>query len=254
MRHQTTGTQTPRVAALVLIVAATLAVGACGSDDDAATTAATTAASEVAAVEELPVAEATLPPGTYRTTVFKPSLTVQIPDDPETWLTLGPGQSENHVALGVIETEPLRQVRFGLHVMDAVADPEKGGRTQADAVDPPADFIDWLARHPRLRSQQPVKVEIGGVAGRQIDVTPASAPSRVPKECVDREIDCVPLFFDGGDDPPVYPLRTRLRFIGLDVGDQQVVVEQFSDPGDQFSRVLDLFDPALQSIRFTGEG
>jgi hypothetical protein len=254
MRNQMPGRNTPKVAAAALIAAIALALAACGSDDDAATTGATTATNEAAAVEELPVPEATLPAGRYETTVFTPSFTVQIPDDPSTWRTLGPGQSKNHVALGVIEEAPLEQVRFGLHVMDAVADPKKGARTEAEAVDPPADFIDWLADHPHLRAGRPVAVEIGGVRGRQIDVTPVSAPSRVPKECVDREIDCVPLFFDGGDDPPVYPVGTKLRFIGLDVGDEQVVIEQFSDPGNQFDRVIDQFEPALQSIRFTGQG
>jgi hypothetical protein len=256
MRKQTPGANTPKAAALVLIasVALALALAGCASDDDAATTAASTSTTEPAAVEELPVSEATLPAGSYETTVFKPSLTVRIPDDPETWRTLGPGQSKNHVALGVIEAEPLQQVRFGLHVMDAVADPKKGARTEAEAVDAPADFIDWLADHPHLRAEKPVEIRIGGARGRQIDVTPVSVPSRVPKECVDREIECVPLFFDGGDDPPVYPVGTRIRFIGLDVGNEQVVVEQFSDPGDQFDRVIDLFDPALQSITFTGQG
>lgn len=250
-----TTTSALRATSLALITTAGLALGACSSDDDGA--AKTGGGSATAAAKVTPLtetADTTLAPGRYETTAFVPKLTLDIPGAADsTWRTLGPGQSANHFGLTALAGEPIRQTSLGVHVMDAVADPRRGARTKADAVEPPDDFIAWLSRHPHLRSGDPVDVEVGGVSGRQIDVTPISRPERMPDECSEGGIDCVPLFFDQ-EEPIVYPLRSKVRFIGLDVGDQQVVVEEFSDPDDQFDRVMTLLDPVLQSISFESAG
>jgi hypothetical protein len=239
-----------RTQALITMLAAALAIGACGSDEGKPDRKAASAPPRQAAVRPLPeIADSPLSPGRYEAKVFRPGLTLELPED-TSWRLLGPGQSARHMGLEILAGEPIQLNTLGFHRMDWVADPRRGARTRADAVKAPADFIAWLQHHPHLDAGEPQDVEIAGVTGRMIDVTPTSPPKRVPDDCTEGGNAGVPLFFDQ-EEPIVYNVGAKLRFISLDVGDEPVVVEMFSFPGEQFDRVIALLDPVLQSVRFT---
>jgi hypothetical protein len=202
------------------MLTAALAIAACGSDDnkqpEQRAASATPAPAQVRPLPEY--ADTVLTPGRYETRVFHPGLTFDLPKD-TSWRLLGPGQSARHVGIEKLAGEGTEVNTLGFHRLDVVADPRRGARTRADAVKAPADFIAWLPHHPHLDAGKPQDVEIGGVTGRMIDVTPTSAPKRMPDDCVEGGYDCLPLFFDR-EEPIAYNIGARLRFISLDVGDQ----------------------------------
>jgi hypothetical protein len=238
-----------RTTLLITAVAATLALAGCGNDDEAANSAPASLAEQAKPLPE--TADSPVGPGRYEATVFKPGLTLEIPKD-TSWRTLGPGQSERHFGLELLAGEPIQANTLAFHRMDVVADPERGSRTRAQGVEAPRDFIEWLARHPHVDAGAPQPVEIGDVTGRMIDVTMATRPKRIPDFCKEGGFDCVPIFFDQ-EEPIAYNIGARLRFVSLDVGDEPVVVEMFSLPGEEFDRVIALLDPVLRSVRFTSE-
>ncbi len=243
-----------RTITLITAATAALALAACGSDDDDGSAAGGTSKPAAAGAAPKPLPEVpgeTLGSGAYMTSVFKPGLRLQIPKT-STWRLLDPGQSARHFGLEVLADAPIELTTLGFHRMDVVGDPKRGARTRRDAVKAPADFIRWLQRHPHLEAEKPQDVEIGGVTGRSIDFTVTSVPSRMPDECKEHGGDCVPLFFDQ-EEPIVYGVGARARFLSLDVGDAPVVVEMLGYPADQFDRVVGLLEPVLRSVRFTSE-
>jgi hypothetical protein len=232
--------------------AAAVAFGACGGSGDEPRAAAATAAATPAATRPLPeYADTILTPGRYQTPVFRPALSFELPKD-TSWRLLGPGQSARHVGIELLAGEDAKVNTLGFHRMDVVADPRKGARTRADAVKAPHDFITWLEQHPHLDASEPQALDIAGVTGRMIDVTPTSPAKRMPDDCAEGGYDCLPLFFDQ-DEPIAYNIGARLRFIQLDVGDQPVVVEEFSYPGEEFDHVIAQLEPVLRSARFQSE-
>lgn len=235
---------------LTTAIAAMLALSACGSENDPARSETAPSSAKPAVIEALPESSDTiLTPGRYQAKVFQPGLALTIPDD-STWKLLGPGQSKRHFGLTILDSrEGLNTL--GFHRMDVVVDPRRGARTRADGVAAPKDFVGWLAKHPHLDAGAPRDIEIGGVSGRAIDVTVTSAPKRVPDECSEGGSDCLALFFDQ-EEPIVYNIGAKMRFISLEVADTSVVVEIFSVPGDEFDRVEALLDPVLRSVRFEG--
>ncbi len=239
-----------RTPTLITCLAVAVALGACGSDDEPDRP---PAPAKAAAVKPLPTApDVELGAGRYEAKAFRPGLTMQLPKD-VTWRLLGPtGQTERHFGLEAIGQDYVKLNALAFHRFDVVADPKRGTRTRADAVKAPADFIDWLAHHPHLEASKPKDVEIAGVTGRSIDVEAVSTPKRMPDECRESGIDCLPLFYDG-DEPIIYNVGAKMRFISLDVGDEPVVVEMFAAPGDGFAQSVALMQPVLDSVRFTSE-
>jgi hypothetical protein len=238
-----------RTTAFITAVAAALAIAGCGDDDEAAKSAPAPTVAKISPLPEFP--DSPLNPGRYETEVFKPGMTLEIPQDTR-WRLLAPGQSERHFGLEILAGEPIQANTLGFHRMDVVADARRGSRSRADAVMAPADFIEWLQHHPHVDAGAPQPIQVGDVSGRMIDVTMASRPKRIPDFCREGGFDCVPIFYDE-EEPVAYNIGAKLRFASLAVGNEPVVVEMFSLPGEQFDHVVGLLDPVLKSVRFTSE-
>ncbi len=234
-----------------MLLTVALLVSACGSDSDNSNgerAATPTPTPESAAASPLPKATNTsVSAGRYSTTVFEPTVTLEIPED-QTWRVSGAGDTAESVALELLAGDEvaINTLAF-LHISD-VADPKLGARTIDDAQPAPDDFIEWLAKHPRLKAQAPEEVTVGGVTGRAITVTADTAPKRMPTECVETSRDCVPVFFDG-DEPVVYLVGDSVRYTALDVGGEQVIIEQFAAPPDQFDNVLGQMQAVMDSLQ-----
>ena len=238
-----------RTTTISLLATTALLLGACGSDSENNTTSTTspTPTPSAAAAKPLPKdPNTTVPAGRYTTSAFKPQLALEVPKG-QKWRVSGAGETADGVALELLAGPGVAINTLAFIRVAKVADPKRGARTSADAVDAPADFIDWLVKHPHLKAQQPEDVTIGGLTGRAVTVSSDSAPKRMPDECVEMSRDCVPLFFDG-DEPVVYMIGDSVRFTALDVGGEQLIIEQFAAPPDQFDRVIGLMQPVLDSV------
>lgn len=108
-----------------------------------------------------------LPPGTYRTAAFRPTLTFHVDDG---W-SLNRGDATNIVELARSDTPG---AVLGFHMVDEMIDPS-AAPTNGDQVDPtvrplPADVGAWLAGHPRLRVRSSAPSSVGG-PGTAVDFT-----------------------------------------------------------------------------------
>ena len=232
-----------------LLATAALLVSACGSDSENSTARKTSATPTPSAAAAKPLPKdpnTTVTPGRYATSAFKSQLTLEVPKG-QRWRVSGAGETADGVALELLAGPEVAINTLAFMHIAKVADPERGARTSADAVTAPAEFIDWLVAHPRLKAQKPEQVTIGGLTGRAVTVSSDSAPKRMPDECIETSRDCVPLFFDG-DEPIVYMIGDSVRFTALDLGGEQLIIEQFAAPPDQFDRVLGLMQPLLDSV------
>lgn len=241
--------RTTRNTHTILLATAALLLGACGSDSEKTTTdeTAATQTSAAAAAKPLPKSPNTpIPAGRHTTSVFDPGLELEIPKN-QSWRTAAPGENSKTVALELLAGKNVALTTLAFTHITTVADPKRGARTSADAVKAPDDLIDWLTKHPHLQAEAPEEVTVGELPGRAVTVTADSAPKRMPEECVETSRDCVPVYFDG-DEPVAYTVGDRVRFTTLEVGGEQIVVEQFAAPPEQFDRVLGLMEPVLKSI------
>ncbi len=238
-----------RTTTISLLATTALLLGACGSDSETRTTNTTSATPTPSAAAAKPLPKdpsTTVPAGRYTTSAFKPQLALEVPKG-QRWRVAGAGETADGVALELLAGPDVAINTLAFMHIAKVADPKRGARTSADAINAPAEFIDWLVKHPHLNAQKPEQVTIGGLTGRAVTVSTDSAPKRMPDECIETSRDCVPLFFDG-DEPVVYMIGDSVRFTALDVEGDQLIVEQFAAPPDQFDRVLGLMQPLLDSV------
>ncbi len=238
-----------RTTTISLLASTALLLGACGSDSETSTTNTTSATPTPSAAAAKPLPKdpsTTVPAGRYTTSAFEPQLALEVPKG-QRWRVAGAGETADGVALELLAGPEVAINTLAFMHIAKVADPKRGARTSADAINAPAEFIDWLVKHPHLKAQKPEQVTIGGLTGRAVTVSTDSAPKRMPDECIETSRDCVPLFFDG-DEPVVYMIGDSVRFTALDVGGEQLIIEQFAAPPDQFDRVLGLMQPLLDSV------
>ena len=239
------------IAALALAVAA-LAAGGCGDDDDEPAAASEKETSTQTKTRDFPVqADFPLTPGIdYTTTRFTPPLTLRV--ESGAWRTDFPEDSDI-ASMALVADESFNLAGVGVHRIEKVADPEKGAVTVSDAVDAPDDYIQWLADHPRLKASEPKEVTVDGRKGRQIEVTPKSFPKKQPVPCKTEppNLPCVVLYFAGAE-PFWYYESGRVRFTGIDVGDEQIVIEQLVDPKERFDEIAsEHLDAVVESMRFS---
>jgi hypothetical protein len=235
----------PPVTALVLAV---LVLAACGGDEAAPRrerpAAATTTAAAPAGTP-FPTSDVTpLENGvTYTTRHFRTPLAItpaggdwiaQVADRP------------GHLALELDVRRGFGWLAF--HHVTRVFDPGRGGELPRDMVEGPVDFAEWLMTHPRLRVGEPEPVQALGLQGVAIDVRTRSQPPRVPDECGKIGSPCVPFFHDGFDDV-MYGGRDRGRFLVLDDGGRQLVVELAAAPRSRAGRIMRDLEAQLARVR-----
>lgn len=222
-----------------VLIALSLVAAGCGKDDDGSKPA------EQKAVK-LPSAEGqftVLQPGTrYETALFRPKLTITVPEGE--WTTPSV-ETPTGVSVQFGARAPTKQAILAVFHVQGVFDPKKGGRLADDAKPAPADFIDFLATHPRLRATKPVPVELGPLHGRQIDVEVKSATTEQPGECENRS--CLPLYTDSGE-LAQFGIGNRMRYLVLGKGADALVVEMFVNPGKQFETVVPELEKLLKMV------
>ena len=83
---------------------------------------------------------------------------------------------------------------------------------------------------------------------------PKSFPKQQPTGCKEEPPfqPCLVLFFDGAE-PAWYYKAGKIRFTGVDVDGEQVVIEQLVDPADQFDAITKKsLDPVVEQLKFSG--
>ena len=233
--------------ALAGVLALATALAACGDDDGNNST--TSTAKQAQPLPDSADRPAALISGeTFETGIFEPKVSLTVPAGK--WETAAP-ETPTSLSLRLKAAPPTENAVISLVRPPKVFDPQRGGKSAEDTEDPPPDFVEWLADHPRLRATPPRLAQAGGLEGRQLDVTVASTPPRMPPQC-SRE-PCLPLFVDAPDgEPVVFAKGDRIRYVVLDGPKGQVLAELYVSPGSRFKAVVPKLERALESMRFSG--
>ena len=111
-----------------------------------------------------------LPPGTYTTTAFEPTLTYTVgggwsnmEDLPGNFLLIPPGGSLDGV-------NPMTSDFLGVYT-SVVPPLPCVEQAAAPTVTTPQVYVDWLRAQPQLATTEPSTVTIGGLTGLQVDVS-----------------------------------------------------------------------------------
>jgi hypothetical protein len=176
-----------------------------------------------------------LTPERYRLPGFSPPLVldVQVPGwnaelvRPPTWVLLDVGGVNLHL-------------QRWQTVYDPVADPPRQRGL-------PPDLATWLRAHPRLRVTSSTLVAVGGLYGRQLDLTVAAPLRQRPQECARP---CALLGRVAGYPEPVdLEAGTRARFVILGTSPGQLVI-YFRTPPQQFDQVAQQVTQLLSGLQF----
>jgi hypothetical protein len=193
---------------------------------------------ELPPAEELPVR--TLEPGPlapeeYRLPGFSPPLVlnVQVPGwsaelvRPPTWVMLDIAGVNLHL-------------QRWQAIYDPVADPPRQRAL-------PPDLATWLQAHPRLRVSSSTPVAVGGLPGRQVDLTVSSPLRQRPQEC---SRPCALLGRVAGYREPIdLEAGARARFVILNASSGQLVI-YFRTPPQQFDQTAKQVTQLLSWLRF----
>ena len=229
--------------ALAVVLVLGTALATCGGDDDA-----TTSAAKQARPLPRSAGAALISGKTYETRAFEPQVTLTLPAGK--WETAA-RETPTSLGLGLEAPPPTQKATVTLVRPPKVFDPQRGAKSAGDTEDPPPDFVEWLADHPRLRATPPRLAQAGGLEGRQLDVTVTSTPARVPPEC--SSAPCLPLYVDApGGKPVVFAKGARIRYVVLDGPNGQILAELYVGPGSRFKAVVPKLERALERMRFSG--
>jgi hypothetical protein len=227
---------------LAAVLALATALAACGDDGgDSGTSTAKQA-------RPLPrAAGVALAPGeSFETRRFDPQVTLTVPAGK--WETAA-RETPTSMGLRLDAPFPTEKAVISLVRAPKVFDPQGGGKSAADTEDPPPDFVEWLADHPRLRATSPRLAATGGLEGRQLDVTVTSTPPDMPPAC--GIAPCLPLYAATPAGKPVaFAKGDRIRYVVLDGPTGQILAELFVSPGARFTAVVPRLERALARMRF----
>ena len=125
-------------------------------------------------------------------------------------------------------------------VYDPVADPPRQRGL-------PQDLTTWLQTHPRLRVTASTPMAVGGMPGRQLDLTVTAPLRQRPQEC---SRPCALLGRVAGYPEPIdLEAGARARFVILDTSPGQLVI-YFRTPPQQFDQVAQEVTQLLSGLRF----
>ena len=160
-----------------------------------------------------------LPPGQYTTTAFQPTVAFTLDDG---WRGMFP-DDDDEVAL-----EGPGGAFFAISRVSEVVDPTTGA-----AVAAPDDLVEWLTTHPRLTSETPRSVTIGGLPGQVVDVNVTSGS--------ELEI----FAFATGDLRIPAGVTYRCNVVPLDGPDMTIIV---GAPSAGFADAVEIVQPVLDSL------
>jgi len=193
---------------------------------------------EEAKARPLPEDEKALRPGEYHSEEFKPSLTFSIGKG---WSSVPPEASD---LLGIAWGEA-RWV--GFTNAQEVYKPTKTGTP--NVVEAPEDMVGWFQNHPKLQSDKPEPVTVGGAKGVQFDVVVGDSPDNVSVVCGTGCVDIAKLndgsglaFVDGD----------KVRIIVLKDVKSETVTIAFGSPATEFDEFLPEAQKVLDSVKWRG--
>lgn len=237
-----------RPALLIAALVASAFLAACGDDAQTTDASSSTSATE-SAVQPLPPAlsapEILDSGGRYETTIFKPQVTITLPEGD--WETGAPETPDSFAIRHSLT--PNRYAIVALARISEVFDPQRGGTTAADAIPAPTDFTEFLTSNPNLRSTSPEPAQRVGLSGVVVDVEVIGTPPETPAACGDRP--CLPLYLDGKE-PIIYAPGGRLRYYVLESPDGQLIAELYVSPGENFDADVPALEQVLAGFEFSG--
>jgi hypothetical protein len=196
--------------------------------------------------------EGALSPGRYFTEgEFEPSFSFEIG---EGWRVLPSLTSHSlklgHVTPGNVVAEG-KALRF-LNVREVFEPREADGEVSFEVKPAPGDMVAWFQRHPYLSTDEPEPVDIGGVAGKRLDVE-----VNVPEGYRDDQgggcaVPCVPLFRLGDDSVTHITEMGKDRFAVLEDVRGEAVVIIVSAPVIEFDEFLPEAQKVLDTVEWEG--
>ena len=207
-----------------------LAVGACGAPD------------EEVKPRPLPEERRELRPGEYRTDDFEPPFSFGVGGG---WTNEPPEMSDallltrGHETAGGLGFANVQEV--------FVYKPtETSGQTVVEA---PEDMVGWFQEHPRLRTSEPERVEVGGIEGARFDAVVGELPEDYSGECGSG---CVDLFRVGGAYPFFLREEERARFIVLEEVEGETVTVGFFSPAAEFDEHAPEAQKVIDTVEWRG--
>jgi hypothetical protein len=179
-----------------------------------------------------------IPAGEYTTKNFEPTLSFSVG---EGW------QSGIPDLRYVVDIE--RGMSSGIDFMNVryvydVNNPLHSGSNPA-----PDDIVAWLEQHPYLDAEKPQPVAIGGVEGKQFDVSVPKMPEESPPGC---EGPCLPLFELAPGLSFALAEGEKERFIVLEGVEGKTVTIAAGAPVEEFEAFLPKAQKVLKSVEWEG--
>jgi hypothetical protein len=173
--------------------------------------------------------EKALHPGEYHSVKFKPSLSFRVDNG---WANTQP-QLPDFIEVG--QPGETWAIRFA-----NVKEVFKPGTRKV--VEAPKDLVGWFQHHPKLKTDEPEPITVGGVKGVQIDVLVEDLPQDVYGKCGVECVDIAPL--SGGEQSVYFKEVNKRRVIILEDFKGETVTIDFSTPLVLF----DEFAPEAQKV------
>jgi uncharacterized protein YjbI with pentapeptide repeats len=206
-----------------------------------------------------------LPEGYYAARYFQPALSLSFSQQgwthapgPQEMSTPGWGEESRILPFVMETTDELSAERseggqLNFTNPSHVFDPSNP--SEAKEVPEPEnaeEWVSWIQRHPNLDISEPVSVRVGGLSGKQIDVTASSTPKNYSREICGQK-PCVPLYPTSTSATISYPSDKGWedRYVIVDVEGETVVIN-FSAPADEFDASFQKAQKLLDTVEWVG--
>jgi hypothetical protein len=177
-----------------------------------------------------------IPAGEYTTKNFEPTLS----------FTLGEGwQSEIPDLRYVVDIE--RGMSSGIDFMNVRYVYDVNNPLHSEPNPAPDDMVAWLEQHPYLDAEKPQPVAIGGVEGKQFDVSVPKMPEESPPGCGGP---CLPLFELAPGLSFAMAEGEKERFIVLEGVEGKTVTIAAGAPVEEFEAFIPKAQKVLKSVEW----
>jgi hypothetical protein len=179
-----------------------------------------------------------IPAGEYTTKNFEPTLS----------FTLGEGWQSGIPDLRyVVDIE--RGISSGIDFMNVRYVYDANNPLHSESNPAPDDMVAWLEQHPYLDAERPQPVAIGGVEGKQFDVSVPKMPEESPPGCGGP---CLPLFELAPGLSFAMAEGEKERFIVLEGVEGKTVTIAAGAPVEEFEAFIPKAQKVLKSVEWEG--
>jgi hypothetical protein len=116
-------------------------------------------------------------------------------------------------------------------------------------VKAPDDMAGWFEHHPHLKTSEPENVTVGGVEGKQIDLT-LEAPEDYYGQCGSG--DCMDMWMLSTGEPLWFVEEAKTRLIILEDVKGNTVVIDISSPPTEFDEFMPEAQKVLDTVKWGG--